>query len=161
MKKNMTLTLLTCLLVTGLFTVNAQVEYFGKVVGIQDGDTFYVLDTITKRQVRVRFAHIDAPEKAQPYGEVSKRKLSSLCYGKIVRYIVYSYDRWERPIADVFVGDNWINLQMVETGLAWHFKRYSSDSTISNAEQSARNTKIGLWKDSNPIPPWEWRKGDR
>ena len=55
------------------------------VVGISDGDT------LTARcptgdaahpysQLKVRLAEIDAPEKAQPYGNRAKEYLSSLCY---------------------------------------------------------------------------------
>ena len=26
-------------------------------------------------------------------------------------------------------------------------------------EKKARKQKVGLWKDENPIAPWEWRNG--
>lgn len=39
----------------------ASTTYEGKIVGVSDGDTVTVL--IERRQIRVRLAEIDAPEK--------------------------------------------------------------------------------------------------
>lgn len=50
-----------------------------------------------------------------------------------------------------------LNLQMVEGGLAWHFKEYNNQQRFADAEQQARNNKKGLWDDSKPVPPWEFR----
>jgi endonuclease YncB( thermonuclease family) len=29
---------------------------------------------------------------------------------------------------------------------------------LEGLEKEAREARIGLWVDPNPIPPWEWRK---
>jgi micrococcal nuclease len=47
---------------------------------------------------------------------------------------------------------------MIKAGLAWHFKKYSSDETLANLEIEARNNKKGLWVDPRPIAPWEIRR---
>lgn len=47
---------------------------------------------------------------------------------------------------------------MIRAGFAWHFKKYSSDSDLSELEMEARNKKVGLWADDDPMPPWENRK---
>ena len=44
---------------------------------------------------------------------------------------------------------------------AWHYKQYSDDVSLAKAEQDARDAQRGLWADSKPIPPWDWRKGER
>ncbi len=44
----------------------------GHVVEVTDGDTITVLDA-TKTQYKIRLAGIDAPEKKQPFGNVSKK----------------------------------------------------------------------------------------
>jgi len=46
----------------------------------------------------------------------------------------------------------------VREGFAWHYKKYSSDTALANAEIQAKKEGRGLWKDQSPIPPWEWRK---
>jgi hypothetical protein len=43
------------------------------------GDTITVLDR-DKRQINIRLAGIDAPEKGQPSGQKSKASLSDLAY---------------------------------------------------------------------------------
>lgn len=55
----------------------------GKVVGVTDGDTIIVLDN-DKVQHKIRVSGIDAPEKKQPFGQVSKDNLSRLVFGKSV-----------------------------------------------------------------------------
>lgn len=56
----------------------------GRVVGVADGDTITVLDA-NRQQHKIRLQGIDAPEKAQPFGERSKQNLSRLVFGKDVR----------------------------------------------------------------------------
>ena len=29
------------------------------------------------------------------------------------------------------------------------------------AEQEAKALKVGLWRDPEPVAPWDWRKGQR
>jgi len=51
-----------------VFAISAHAETItGRVVGIADGDTVTVLDA-QKVQHKIRLAGIDAPEKAQPFG---------------------------------------------------------------------------------------------
>ena len=51
-----------------------------------------------------------------------------------------------------------LGLLMIEAGYAWHFKRYSSDVLLANAEIKARKNQLGLWADETPVAPWDWRK---
>jgi micrococcal nuclease len=62
-----------------------------RVIGVADGDTLTVLDD--GRPVRIRLANIDAPEKAQAFGQRAKQSLSDLCYGKDASYRTVDVDR--------------------------------------------------------------------
>ena len=64
----------------------------------------------------------------------------------------------KQAFGEVFVGDVNVNLRMVQGGMAWHFKRFDNTKEYALAESEARARKIGLWRDANPIPPWEFRK---
>ncbi len=129
----------------------------GRVIGVKDGDTIEVLyDSIP---VRIRLAHIDCPESRQAFGSAAKKFLSELCYDRIVRVQQTDRpDRFGRTIAVIYIGDESVNLAMVQNGLAWHFKKYSKDEEYANAEVVARESGIGLWADPEPMAPWEWRR---
>ncbi|MFT4095161.1 MAG: thermonuclease family protein [Niabella sp.] len=125
-----------------------------KVTSIKDGDTFAVL--IDGKEQVVRLAHIDCPEKKQPFGNRAKQFASSLCFGKKVTLIHHhQYDRNKRLIVEVILEDGRnINKELVKAGLAWHFKRYSDNKEYTALETAARQQKKGLWADEDPIAPW-------
>ena len=127
----------------------------GKVIKIIDGDTYDIL--INKKKQRVRMSGIDAPERGMPFYNVSKKHLSLLCFGKTVIIEPINNDRHERLVANsYFLGKN-LSLEMVRAGMSWHFKKYSDDIKLSEAEDFARKNKLGLWIDPNPKQPWEVR----
>lgn len=128
----------------------------GKVVGVKDGDTIVVL-TADKRSFDVRFAQIDAPEKAQPFGKKSKESLSSMVYGKAVDVLVETQDKYGRTVGTVLVAGQDINLEQVRRGMAWVYRQYARDRAYYMAEEDARGARRGLWGDENPTPPWEYR----
>lgn len=133
--------------------------FTAKVIRIVDGDTLEIL--VDKEPIKIRLAHIDCPEKRgkQPYGNAAKQALSDLCFGQIVKAEWSSKDRYGRYIAVIYnkSGQN-VNQEMVRLGLAWHYKKYSTDSVYSKLEAKARKNKKGLWQDPNPVAPWDWRK---
>ncbi len=129
-----------------------------KVVKIKDGDTFVLL--VEGKELVVRLAHIDCPEKKQPFGTKAKQFASDLCFGK---YVTIShedkYDRNKRLIAEIILEDGrYVNKELVKIGLAWHFKQYSNDNDYAVLEITAREKQIGLWAEANPVEPWLWRK---
>lgn len=141
-----------------LLTFSARCQTLtGKVVGIMDGDTFKLL-TADSTLVKVRLANIDCPEKKQPFFASAKEFTSNAIFGKTVTINILKTDRYKRYISNVIYNDS-LSLchQLVKNGLAWHFVRYSKDPTLQQLEDNAKKDKIGLWQDSNPIAPWEWR----
>jgi micrococcal nuclease len=130
----------------------------GKVIKILDGDTYDILIDGNKT-IRIRMEGIDAPEKGMPFYRMAKNYLGKLCFKKTVRLSIQSKDMHGRTIAYSYLDDGTeLSHEMIKEGLAWHFKKYSSDSGLSNLEIEARNSKLGLWKDPHPMPPWEDRQ---
>ncbi len=129
----------------------------GKVIGIKDGDTIDIL--YNEKKLTIRLAHIDCPEKKQPFGAVAKKFMSEKCFGQAV-IIEHNnkYDRNKRLIGEVInsSGEN-LNKELVKAGLAWHYKQYSSDTVYANLENEARKKRVGLWIEINATPPWKWR----
>ena len=104
-------------------------------------------------------AEIDCPEKAQPFGNRAKQFTSSQIYQKTVNYVVTDIDRYGRAIAMIYYDDNkYLSAELVRSGMAWHYKRYSKSKELAELEIKAREDKIGLWSHPNPIKPSEWRK---
>lgn len=129
----------------------------GKAVRIIDGDTFDLL--VDKTTYRIRLAGIDAPEKSQDFGTASKQLLGTLCAGELLTVVVTDTDRNKRKIAEVYSAKKiWINKEMIAKGMAWHFKKYSTNRELAAAEEQARKQKAGLWSLKNPVAPWDWRK---
>lgn len=135
------------------------------VVGVSDGDT------LTARcgapgayeQVKVRIAAIDAPEKKQPFGQRSRQSLAALCHMQQAAIHTRSTDRYGRTVADVECRQQDVARHQVARGMAWVFERYAKivDAPLYRAQDAAQEARIGLWRDAEPVPPWEWRKQRR
>ena len=135
-------------------------EIQGKVVSVAIGDTVSVLDD-EKVQHKIRLQGIDAPEKGQAFGAKSRERLSEKIGEKEVGVQWNEKDRYGRVLGEIYLGDRHINLEMVQDGLAWHYKQYSKSKELAQAEETARNAKVGLWVDKEPVTPWEFRKKER
>lgn len=135
----------------------------GRVVGVADGDTITVLDS-QNTQYKIRLAGIDAPEKKQEFGQVSKKSLSDLVFGKQVRVDWIKEDRYGRIVGKVILIGRDINLQQIKNGMAWFYRKYqnelSQDDRLDylHAEEGASSQQLGLWQLTDPMPPWEFRK---
>ena len=132
-----------------------------KVIGIKDGDTVEVL--YYQLPIIVRLEHIDAPEKKQAFGSVSKQKLAELAFGKTVTLVSTgkkgNYDARGRIIAEIYLNEKTcLNKEMLKAGLAWHYKKYSLNLEYAKLELLARRNKVGLWSEKSPVAPWEYRK---
>lgn len=128
-----------------------------KVVGISDGDTLTCLHE--RRPLKVRLQYIDAPESAQPFGNRAKQALSTLAFKKTVRLHVTGYDRYQRLLAVVYVGSQNLNLTLVEQGMAWAYRQTLPE--YAQAQATAQRQQRGLWRDSHPINPADWRATPR
>jgi endonuclease YncB( thermonuclease family) len=132
----------------------------GRVVGVSDGDTLTLLEPGNK-QTKVRLAQIDAPEKSQDFGQVSKQALSDLVFGKSVTVEVETTDRYGRTVGKVLVGEKDANLAQVKAGMAWVYRQYAKDPSYFAAEAAAKAAKVGIWSRPDVIPPWEYRHGGK
>ena len=135
----------------------------GRVVGVSDGDTITILDR-QNVQHRIRLSAIDAPEKAQPFGNHSKEHLSKWVYNRSVLVEWNKRDRYGRIVGQVLIDGHDAGLEQVRAGMAWWYRDYSKEQTQADqklyelTEQAAKEGKLGLWRDAAPIPPWEWRR---
>ena len=92
----------------------------GHVIAVSDGDTIKVLDD-TKKLFVIRLMGIDAPEKAQSFGQKSKKSLSELVFNSRVEVQWSKRDRYERIVGKVISADGSdVGLAQITRGMAWH-----------------------------------------
>lgn len=128
----------------------------GKVIAVLDGDT--VLVKRASGLLKIRLADIDAPEKAQPFGESSRRSLSEMVLGKQVNINSQAIDQYGRMVAHLEVSGLKVNAEQIRRGMAWEYSRFHSNRELLALQEEARQEPLGLWALTEPTPPWEWRK---
>ena len=107
---------------------------------------------------------IDAPEKAQPYGQKSKQSLHEMVHGKQVLVDYQKKDKYGRLVGKVLINSVDVCLEQVKRGMAWHYKQFANEQSkedqesYAQAETTAQAQSIGLWKEKSPTPPWVFRK---
>lgn len=141
------------LIVFAFSTLTAEAH---QVIGIADGDTLTLL--VDKRPLKIRLANIDAPEKRQPFGQMSKESLSEMCWGKDAQYEPQAVDRYKRTVALVTCDKVGVNREQVRRGMAWVYSKYNNDPFYEAIQTEAKKRERGLWQDSDAIPPWEFRR---
>jgi endonuclease YncB( thermonuclease family) len=123
-----------------------------QVVDVVDGDTIKVV--IEGRQYSVRYIGIDAPEttfgKSEPYGRMATDFNSQLVGGKTVELVrdVSETDRYGRLLRYVYVGDTFVNAEIVRQGFASSASfppDIARQDVLRQAEREARENNRGLW----------------
>ena len=128
----------------------------GRVVAIIDGDTIKVL--VSGANLTLRIVNIDAPEKCQSYGVSASETMSELALNRSVQVDMKGKDAYGRSLAKITMDNNEdLGAAMIDRGSAWVYRKYSSDPILLQAEGNARRFKVGLWREENPQPPWDWR----
>ncbi len=144
------------LLLIFLFSLLPLSESFNAlVIGVYSGDTIVV--SINNKQTKVRLDGIDCPELDQEYGDSAKMTTVVLCFKKDVRIEKVGVDTYGRTLAFVYVGDVCVNKELLRLGMAWHYKQYNGDPELAKLEDEARANKVGLWSQTKPQAPWDFR----
>ncbi|WP_051553946.1 thermonuclease family protein [Desulfobulbus elongatus] len=143
-----------------LFASATAVAVPAKIIGIVDGDSLKA--TIEGKLVEIRLYGIDAPETDQPGGKQATRAVQRLIAGGDITIRPMDRDRYGRTVAMVYAGEKSVNEAMIGEGWSWVYTKYCEESFCAawkNSEAAAKNARIGIWQESNIIPPWEWRHG--
>lgn len=131
------------------------------MVGIADGDSLELL--VDQEPKPFRLAGIDCPERGQPWAGQARRLTSELAHGKRVKIRITDEDRYGRAVGTLELPDGKeLNQELLRAGLAWWYRSFAPDNiTYRRLEEEAREAGRGLWRDPDPIPPWEWRRRGR
>ena len=129
-----------------------------KKIQVIDGDTIYI------GKLKYRFFGIDAPEIKQiceknnikiQCGVIAKSVLQNKIADKIPECVVKDKDRYQRLVAECFIGKESLSRFMVREGYAVAYSQYSKD--FIEDEKYAKQNKLGIWSMNFQIPS-EYRK---
>ena len=84
-----------------------------------------------------------------------------MVFGKVVEIEPVEKDQYGRTVALVRMDDVLLNEELVRVGLAWVYPHYCHRPICNRwylLAVKAHDDKLGPWKDSKPIPPWEFRR---
>jgi len=130
-----------------------------KVVHITDGDTLTLLIGGVRR--RAQLAGVDAPEIDQSYGMHARKSLAAMVFNRTVRFSEAGRRQDGTITVQVYVAGRNVNAEMVRLGLAWAEQGPAASKGMAALERQARTERRGLWAGSAPVPPWQWRRGQR
>jgi endonuclease YncB( thermonuclease family) len=85
-------------------------------------------------------------------------------FGKVVEVEVMDTDRYGRTVALVAVNKQILNEELLKAGYAWVYYKYCHELIChawADYQFAAKLDKRGLWRDPDPIPPWEFRRKKR
>ncbi|MEY3961773.1 MAG: hypothetical protein RLZ08_135 [Pseudomonadota bacterium] len=132
-----------------------------KKIQVIDGDTIYI------GKLKYRLFGIDAPEIKQicekdnikiKCGVIAKNVLKNKIADKIPECVVKDKDRYQRLVAECFIGKESLSKFMVREGYAVAYTQYSKD--FIEDEKYAKENKLGIWSMNFQIPS-EYRKSLR
>lgn len=132
-----------CLIIFLLISIPVYGKtYEGKVIAVIDGDTIKIL-TSDKKQVKIRLAQIDAPEKSQDYGNKSKQSLSDMVFGKQVKVVQEDTDKYGRAAGRVYLNNLDVNAEQVKRGYTWNMQMTKNFLPMRNRHEQ-KNEGYGL-----------------
>ena len=130
----------------------------GVVSHVSDGDTLWVRPAGGGAPRKIRLDGIDAPEICQKGGPAARAALASKLSGRAVAVRTRRLDTYRRELATISVGGEDIGAWMVTSGQAWSYRWRRDAGPYQSQEQAARRARRGLFADSRPQNPREFRK---
>ena len=117
------------------------------VVRVIDGDTVELGDGS-----RVRYLCIDTPERGEAFYSEATERNSKLVYGKVVRLEtgVEDVDKYGRLLRYVYVGEVFVNAELVKGGFAEAFifdEEEVHADYLRQLESEARRAGRGQWEE--------------
>jgi micrococcal nuclease len=150
---------------------------------VSDGDTLVASDADGK-DIKVRFACVDAPEIAHTNAEKNSKasalknqfKWGNQAYQRMQQLVkqggdrvvltVTDTDRYGRKVSEVRLQNGtFVQEVLTREGLVMVYRPYlkncPSASILEQAEAEAKKNRRGVWGDSKFVPAWQFRHNDK
>lgn len=132
-------------------------QFTAKIIAVLDGDTVIAArDNVPP--IKIRLAEIDAPEMTQPGGTDAKKVLSEMVLHKRVTVDSQAVDQYGRLVAHLAVDGKRVSELMMGLGMAWEYSHFHRNTRYIALQSEAQAAGRGIWRQTSPLPPWQWRK---
>lgn len=122
---------------------SAREKTWYTVSQVKDGDTFETTD----RSI-VRFDTLNAPELTNCGGKQAKEELEKLILGKKINMYAVARDNYGRQVASVFIGKDWIDQKLIETGwVAYSSSTLDTKHILKNIDLENEKNKKGIYSE--------------
>jgi endonuclease YncB( thermonuclease family) len=148
--------LLLCALLAWPTQTVVGAEFVARVMTVHEGDRVTI--HYQGRNEMLTLRAVDCPDLKQPYGKQAKHAAAAYLANREVVLRELKKDQQGRVTADILLKDGRnIAHELVKEGLAWVRPGEVLDPILKDLEELARASKIGLWSEPDPIPPWKWK----
>lgn len=130
-------------------------SFSGQVQMVKDGSNIFVKSG--EKTYEVKLYGIDCPAAEQEFGEQSRQYAEDLLKGKEVWVDVKRLDHSKRYVSKVVVDGKDASVELARAGLAWYDSRVYSEPAVAGAQTEAQSSKIGIWSQTKPVAPWDYR----
>ena len=142
-----------------------------KRVKVVDGDTLKLSGK--NKAHKIRLIGIDSPEMKQvPFGQQAKETMEQMVHSDDDKLLcckacAEKYDKYHRELAYCWVGETFINAEMLRRGQAVTLfvgdKNIEYKSLFHSLEDEAENKGLGIYNPEKPLPltPYAWRQTHR
>ena len=113
-----------------------------KASKIIDGDS---LEIDNFWQTHIRLNAIDTPEKKRPFYTDAAQMLEAYCLHKRITLKNTADGGFGRTAADVYCEGQFVNLKMIEMGLAIVSIKHATDTSLYELQDKARQKCKGIW----------------
>ena len=133
------------------------VGYIGRIWG---GDNFEFGDESELHYFFI--TGVDCPEPGQPFFNRARRFLIARYRHKTLELTIDGYDDLKREFGHaIYVNQEGVEtdvgLNLIKHGMAWYDGgKFEGSEAYREAFEEAKREKIGLWAQSDPVPPWEF-----
>jgi len=153
--------------ISSISSCSAETPLRGEVIRVTDGDTVVIEPEKGGKNITCRLYGIDSPEtekrdrRGQPYAKEAAEELKKLILGQQVEVATTGEKTHNRDVCIIRNNGMDINREMIKRGYAWAYRKHLESPYASEyieAENEARVQRSGIWRQANPLPPWEFKK---
>lgn len=149
--------ILICIVALALLPA-APASFDATVVSVPSGDLLTVSTGGQEKQVRLY--GVDCPDEGQPHADEAVAFVKRCTAGKTLTVTPLANDNQGVMVVTVAVPETgMLHERLIEQGLGWwDMENTPTDTALRRLNAKALLGHVGLWTESIPLAPWDYRK---